>query len=86
MYIRINVFQTAIGINCSSPLHITELLECAQVDNVKAKPLVVYPNSGEIYNPENKMYVYIFEESKKTAASQTTGIQTTDSKATPRSS
>ncbi|KAH7732155.1 putative homocysteine S-methyltransferase [Aphelenchoides avenae] len=42
---------TVVGINCTSPLDITGLLESAAGKN-NGKPFVVYPNSGEIYNPQ----------------------------------
>jgi len=47
---------TAVGANCTSPLHITELLQNAQIESTKNKPIVVYPNSGEVYSPENKKF------------------------------
>lgn len=38
----------AIGINCTSPLHIPSLIR--EIKKVTDKPIVVYPNSGEIYD------------------------------------
>ena len=38
----------AIGINCTSPLYIPSLI--CEIKNNTAKPIVVYPNSGEIYD------------------------------------
>ena len=35
----------AVGVNCTAPEHVDELLDRAR--SVTAKPLVVYPNSGE---------------------------------------
>lgn len=38
----------AIGINCSSPLHIPSLVR--EIKNYSSKPIIVYPNSGEYYS------------------------------------
>jgi len=48
----------AIGVNCTSPLHITELLQNAkdEMGPNNKKPFVVYPNSGEVYNPETRKF------------------------------
>uniref|UniRef100_A0A915LYZ1 Hcy-binding domain-containing protein n=1 Tax=Meloidogyne javanica TaxID=6303 RepID=A0A915LYZ1_MELJA len=40
----------AVGVNCTAPENITELLEEANKTGNR-KALVVYPNSGEIWNP-----------------------------------
>ncbi|MBL8098683.1 MAG: homocysteine S-methyltransferase [Anaerolineales bacterium] len=37
----------AIGINCSSPLHIPSLIQ--EIKKNTNKPIIVYPNSGEFY-------------------------------------
>ncbi len=39
----------AIGINCSSPLYIPSLIR--EIKKNTDKPVIVYPNSGEIYDP-----------------------------------
>uniref|UniRef100_A0A183CBA4 Hcy-binding domain-containing protein n=1 Tax=Globodera pallida TaxID=36090 RepID=A0A183CBA4_GLOPA len=45
----------AIGINCTAPEYITELLtEANRAGNEKA--LVVYPNSGEVYNAATRKF------------------------------
>ncbi|MCZ2123538.1 MAG: homocysteine S-methyltransferase [Anaerolineales bacterium] len=44
----------AIGINCTSPLHIPALID--EIKKNTSKPIVVYPNSGEIYNPETNTW------------------------------
>ncbi|KXK16234.1 MAG: homocysteine methyltransferase [Chloroflexi bacterium OLB14] len=36
-----------IGVNCSSPLHIPSLID--EIKKNTNKPIVVYPNSGEVY-------------------------------------
>ena len=36
-----------IGINCSSPLHIPSLID--EIKKNTSKPIIVYPNSGEVY-------------------------------------
>jgi homocysteine S-methyltransferase len=38
----------AIGINCSSPRYVPDLIGAAKV--IAQKPILVYPNSGESYN------------------------------------
>ena len=38
----------AIGINCSSPLHIPSLIR--EIKKNSSKPIIVYPNSGEYYS------------------------------------
>jgi homocysteine S-methyltransferase len=42
----------AVGINCTKPELITDLLRSAKSD----KPYVVYPNSGRIWDAENKVW------------------------------
>jgi len=44
----------AIGVNCTAPQHVEELLRAAA--HVTAKPLVAYPNSGELYDPAMKCW------------------------------
>lgn len=44
-----------IGINCTSPDCITPLLESCDASN-SSLPFIVYPNSGEIYNSNNKTW------------------------------
>jgi homocysteine S-methyltransferase len=38
----------AIGVNCTSPQHVADLVRRAE--GITAKPIVVYPNSGETYD------------------------------------
>jgi homocysteine S-methyltransferase len=38
----------AIGVNCTAPQHITGLIQAAR--RATHKPIVVYPNSGEVYH------------------------------------
>ena len=44
----------AIGVNCTAPEHLEELLHAAA--GVTAKPLVAYPNSGERYDPATRSW------------------------------
>lgn len=44
----------AIGVNCTSPEFICSLV--AEIRRVSSKPIVVYPNSGEIYDADNKTW------------------------------
>lgn len=45
----------AIGINCTAPRFIPSLI--SQLRSVSEKPIVVYPNSGETYDVENKRWL-----------------------------
>ncbi|MEM6272930.1 MAG: homocysteine S-methyltransferase [Bacteroidota bacterium] len=46
---------TALGINCTAPREISGILE--ELRNVGfAKPIIVYPNAGNAYNPETKAW------------------------------
>jgi homocysteine S-methyltransferase len=44
----------AIGINCTSPLYISSLIR--EIKKNTRKPIIVYPNSGEIYNPDTNTW------------------------------
>lgn len=44
----------ALGINCTAPRHIPALVETAR--RATTKPIVVYPNSGETYDPVQKCW------------------------------
>jgi homocysteine S-methyltransferase len=44
----------AIGINCTSPLYIPSLIR--EIKKNTNKPVIVYPNSGEVYNPETNTW------------------------------
>jgi homocysteine S-methyltransferase len=44
----------AIGVNCTAPQYVEELLSAAV--GVTAKPLVAYPNSGELYDAATKTW------------------------------
>ena len=47
----LNQFEqvAAIGINCTSPLYIPSLIR--EIKKNTDKPIIVYPNSGEVYDP-----------------------------------
>lgn len=45
----------AVGLNCTAPEHAVELIERAA--GVTAKPIVVYPNSGETWDPQTRRWV-----------------------------
>ncbi len=45
---------TTIGLNCFSPLYVKEA--CEMLKNNTKKKIIIYPNSGEIYNPEEKIW------------------------------
>ena len=44
----------AVGVNCTAPRHVGALVEALR--GVTAKPLVVYPNSGERYDVEARQW------------------------------
>lgn len=44
----------AIGINCTPPEHVTSLI--TEIQKSTNKPIVVYPNSGEKYDPQIKLW------------------------------
>ncbi|KAF3455647.1 hypothetical protein FNV43_RR00286 [Rhamnella rubrinervis] len=45
----------AVGINCTPPRFIHSLI--SSIRKVTSKPIVIYPNSGETYDAENKKWV-----------------------------
>jgi homocysteine S-methyltransferase len=44
----------AVGVNCTAPSHVEELLRAAAA--VTSKPLLAYPNSGETYDAAAKAW------------------------------
>jgi homocysteine S-methyltransferase len=46
---------TAVGVNCTAPEHVPELLR--RMRERTAQPLVAYPNSGRRYDPEAKQWL-----------------------------
>lgn len=44
----------AVGINCTAPQFVESLITEAKANT--AKPIIVYPNLGETYNPESKQW------------------------------
>ena len=42
----------AIGVNCTAPKYISELLR--RIKSTSDRRVVIYPNSGEVYDPANK--------------------------------
>lgn len=44
----------AIGINCSSPKYLNSLIK--EIKNHSMKPIIVYPNSGEVYDVVSKTW------------------------------
>lgn len=45
----------AIGINCTAPRYIPDLIR--ELQRVTQKPIIVYPNSGEDYDPVEKVWL-----------------------------
>ena len=46
----------AIGANCTAPKYISEIIKTIKKTSPNKK-IVIYPNSGEKYNPENKTWL-----------------------------
>ncbi|WP_331774836.1 homocysteine S-methyltransferase [Sulfurospirillum sp. 1612] len=44
----------AIGINCTAPEYIASLIEAIKA--VSSKPIIVYPNAGEVYDAQSKSW------------------------------
>lgn len=44
----------AVGINCTAPEHALSLI--AEIRKETDKPIIIYPNSGESYNPQEKIW------------------------------
>jgi homocysteine S-methyltransferase len=44
----------AIGINCTAPEYTASLI--TQIRKNTQKPIIIYPNSGECYNPQEKIW------------------------------
>lgn len=45
---------TAIGINCTAPKYVYSLIK--EIKNNTSKPIIVYPNSGEVYDVTSKTW------------------------------
>ena len=45
----------AVGVNCTAPEHVTSLI--GEARSVSTLPIVVYPNSGDSWNAENRCWV-----------------------------
>lgn len=45
----------AVGINCTPPRHIPSLIR--EIRTATDKPIIVYPNSGETFDPERKEWL-----------------------------
>jgi homocysteine S-methyltransferase len=46
----------AIGINCTAPHLVTELIAEARTGTQDKKPVIVYPNSGEVWNASTRTW------------------------------
>ena len=44
-----------VGVNCTAPRHVTRLIR--EVRSVTARPIIVYPNSGETYDADAHAWV-----------------------------
>ncbi len=53
-YLNQQAQVVAIGVNCTAMPNVTAAIR--QIATVTAKPIVVYPNNGDIYNPVDKSW------------------------------
>jgi len=53
-----NIF--AIGVNCTAPKHVNGLIRALQ-PAVGVKEIIVYPNSGQVWDPEGKRWIGLAE-------------------------
>ena len=44
----------AIGVNCTAPKYVESLIK--EIRSVTTKPIIVYPNSGEVYNVDSETW------------------------------
>lgn len=44
-----------IGVNCTAPNHVSSLIRTIK-EHAPSKKVVIYPNSGEVFNPSNKTW------------------------------
>lgn len=44
----------AVGLNCTAPEHVSSLIRTLK--EASEKPVIIYPNSGEIYDPVHKVW------------------------------
>jgi homocysteine S-methyltransferase len=58
----------AVGVNCTAPTYIAGLVE--RIGAVTEKPIVVYPNSGELYDGKSKIWSGIAEPDTLATASR----------------
>ena len=54
-----NIF--AVGVNCTKPSYISSLIKIIKA-NCGNKKIIVYPNSGEIYNAKTKSWAFSSEQ------------------------
>ena len=50
----------AIGVNCTTPAYISELIQSLKRKS-REKKLIVYPNTGAVYHPESKTWSQLSE-------------------------
>ena len=54
-----NTQLVAIGINCTSPFHVTALLKSAKKSEItlSSKPFIVYPNDGRLWDGVTQKFI-----------------------------
>lgn len=52
---RLEDIVKAIGVNCTYPIYISELIK--NIKSKSTKPVIVYPNRGEEYDPVKKVWL-----------------------------
>lgn len=59
---------TAVGVNCTPPMYMQEIIK--KMKTATDKPVIVYPNSGEVYDPVKKIWNGTGEDGVFAAASR----------------
>ncbi len=59
----------AVGINCTAPRHVSSLIECVR-KGAPRKPVIVYPNSGEVWDGKRRVWIGMSEPSACAHASR----------------
>lgn len=62
-----NVF--AIGVNCTAPKYVSGLIRALQT-RAGGKQIIVYPNSGQVWDPEGKRWIGLSEPKRFSALGQ----------------
>ena len=59
----------AVGVNCTHPSYISDIIHTLKYTNTNKK-IIIYPNSGELYEPKTKTWIQCSETSHFTDLAQ----------------